>query len=88
MKNYILSFESGAVSEIIADSDSKAISIAFDLLGECYSDGIWCPDGQDDDGLPCKRLFFWPDTILSDDSNSDNAIAQLSTLGYVSSTGF
>lgn len=81
MSSYVLSYGGGEISEIIADNDAAAIKAARGRLGGCVVTGDrWTPDGNNDEGEPCRKLAFW-----SDDELTGAPIAELSTIGQAGS---
>lgn len=83
MKSYVLSLaDSGATSEIYADSDDAAIDQASSILGgDPVVADQWDDDGQNDDDEPCKRILFWADEESAENDAGAKSIAQLSTVG-------
>jgi hypothetical protein len=82
MTYYVLNYAgSGAVSEIVADSDMEAARIALDLIGgDAVAADQWDADGQNDDEEPMERLLIWACEEDSRDDPGAKAIAQLTVV--------
>jgi hypothetical protein len=84
MTTYTLNFAgSGAVSEILADSDTQAIQTAESILeSHGYDSPAWADqwdaDGANDDGVDMERLLCWATEEDSIDDPGVRAIAYLS----------
>lgn len=86
MKSYTLNMAgSGEVTEFWADSDEEAIAEVTVMLRDRGYDPVindsWDADGENDDGLPTKRLLVWGSEEESLNDDGANAIAEVSTIG-------
>jgi len=82
MSNYVLNFAgTGATSEIVADTDTDAISQAEELLGaDVVSAEQWDADGTNDEGQRMERLLFWASEADAQNDPGARAIAQLTVV--------
>lgn len=87
MQSYVISCQTGELSEGYFDSDEQAERWAMDWLTDVLGldDPVaadqWDADGRNDDGEPMKRLLFWASEEDAQDDSGANAIAQLSVVG-------
>jgi hypothetical protein len=82
MSNYALEFVGGGqVSEIVADNDTEAISVAAGILGDdVVVADQWDAAGSNDDDEPVERLLFWATEADAKNDHGANAIAQLTVM--------
>ncbi len=82
MTTYVLNYAgSGAVSEIIADSDTEAERIALEQIGDdAVAAEQWDSDGTNDDGRPMERLLIWATEDESVNDDGAKAVAQLTVV--------
>lgn len=83
MKSYVLELvNSGGETEILAETEKKAIAMALEIIGQgAISAENWDTAAPNDDGEPCKRLLIWDDAELADNDPGQHAVAQLVTIG-------
>ena len=78
MSNYALEYADGRVSEIVADTDTDAITAALDRFDEgAVVADQWDADGQDHEYRPRERILIWSSEEDSENDSGATAIAQL-----------